>query len=172
MKHLWLVRHAKSSWDDAALTDFERPLNARGKKAAPDMARRLAALKPGIQRIVTSPARRALDTAKLLAEELEYPLAMLAIEPRIYEAAPRTLLEIIASQPDDRDVVMLVGHNPGMHELINRLAPEPVERVPTCTVAGLEFNAKRWADIPGLHARKLHFDYPRKGQPDDGEADK
>ncbi len=162
MKQLWLVRHAKSSWDSPGLTDFERALNDRGKKAAPDMGRRLAKRKVKLDRLVTSPARRAFDTAYAIADALDFPVHLLAVEPRIYEASLKTLLDVVAAQPDDCERVMLVGHNPGFSALADRLSPQGMEELPTCAVVGLSFKARHWRDIARERAEHVYYDYPKK----------
>lgn len=162
MRQLWLVRHAKSSWDSPDLTDFERPLNDRGKKSAPDMGRRLAKRKVKLDRIVTSPARRAFDTAYAIADALDFPVHLLAIEPRIYDAGVKTLLDVVASQPQDCESVMIVGHNPGFSELADRLSPKGMDELPTCAVVGLKFKAKHWRDVAHGKAESVYYDYPKK----------
>ncbi len=162
MKQLWLVRHAKSSWGHPDLSDVERPLNERGKKAVPEMGRRLAKRKLKLDRIVTSPARRAFDTAYALADALGFPVQLLAVEPRIYEASVKTLLEIVASQPQDCDRVMLVGHNPGFSELADRLSQKGMDELPTCAVVGFKFKAKHWRDVAHGKAESIYYDYPKK----------
>src|SRR5579863_6516167 len=116
-RRLVLVRHAKSSWDYAELSDFERPLNARGRRDAPLMARRLAAvLKPPL-RLISSPALRAITTAHAFAEALGQRHEDVRLEPRIYEATPAALLSLV-QQLDDADAqVLLFGHNPGFSDL-------------------------------------------------------
>lgn len=163
MKQLWLVRHAKSSWDSPDLTDFERPLNDRGKKSAPEMGHRLAKRKLKLDRIVTSPARRAFDTAYAIADALDFPVHLLAVEPRIYEANVKTLLDVVASQPEDCERVMLVGHNPGFSELADRLSPDGMDELPTCAVVGLKFKLKHWRDVARARAEDVYYDYPKKG---------
>lgn len=162
MKQLWLVRHAKSSWDSADLSDFERPLNERGKKAAPEMGRRLAKRKLKLDRIVTSPARRAFDTAFAIADALDFPVHLLAVEPRIYEASVKTLLDVVATQPEDCERVMLVGHNPGFSELADRLSPDGMDELPTCAVVALKFQVKHWREVARKRADSVYYDYPKK----------
>lgn len=147
MRLLTLVRHAKSSWDDPRLADFERPLNARGQRDAPRMAVHLRRALGVPERIVTSPAVRALTTARLFAEALDIPEAELIVQRRIYEASADTLLGL-AQQLDDADRhVMLCGHNPGLSELAHLLARCSFDDLPTCGAVQIGFAAVRWGDV-------------------------
>lgn len=147
MKHLWLARHAKSDWGNAAASDFDRELNERGLMNAPAMGRWLAQheVKPRV--IVTSPARRALQTAELLAEGMGISEAFIFHEPRIYEAHTGALQEIIEESDDGIDGLMLVGHNPAMTQLLNILSGRQLGDLPTCSVASLTFDTKHWAQL-------------------------
>ena len=164
MKYLYLVRHAKSSWDFPELTDFDRPLNKRGKRNAPEMGLRLAArdLKPDA--IISSPANRALTTARVIAEQLEFPLENIFEEHEVYHATCSKLVELICAFPDDKKCVMLVGHNPGFTDLANFLK-EPdyyIGNVPTCGVVAIEFTLNHWSEVNKHCGRMLFFDYPKK----------
>lgn len=142
MKRLLLLRHAKSSWDDPSLADFERPLNDRGRRAAPLMGAlmRERGLRPDL--VISSPARRASETVALALEAsgLETELRF---DERIYEASLSTLLEIVRQVEDGRNEVMLVGHNPGFEELLEYLTGE-ARRVPTATLARIALDTDRW----------------------------
>ncbi len=161
MKELWLVRHAKSDWGNSGASDFDRELNERGLLDAPAMGRWLAAkgVKPKV--IVTSPARRALSTAELLADAMGVSEAFVFHEPRIYEAHTGALQEVIEESDDSIDRLMLVGHNPGMTQLVNIMASAPVDNLPTCSVAALQFEVARWADISNHSANSTDIWRPR-----------
>ena len=164
MKYLYLVRHAKSSWDFPELTDFERPLNKRGKKNAPEMGLRLASRDLKLDAIVSSPANRAITTAKAIAEQLEYTLGDIIEDESVYHASGSTLIEIINQFSETWKTVMLVGHNPGFTDLANYLK-EPdyyISNVPTCGVVAIEFTTNNWGDITKHSGRMLFFDYPKK----------
>src|SRR5882757_4023814 len=126
---LTLIRHAKSDWDDRSLSDFERPLNARGLRDAPTMARRFVAglaREPATAlRLVSSPARRALTTAQLFADTLGIARRELVLEPRIYEAMPGTLLEIVRGFAETDRHVLMFGHNPGLSDFARIMADCP-----------------------------------------------
>lgn len=145
MKKLYLLRHAKSSWDDASLSDFERPLNARGFRTAPFMGRfmREKGLVPSF--ILSSPAERAKQTANLVKEAGAFP-GELRFDDRIYEASPRTLLAVAARVRDDVDSVIIVGHNPGIEGFI-RLLTDELEPMPTAALAVIDLDVLSWGMI-------------------------
>jgi phosphohistidine phosphatase len=158
MKKLMLVRHAKSDWGDAQLADFDRPLNSRGLKSAPEMAIRL--LKKGIvpQYLLSSPALRAKTTAKIFADTLG--LAEPDYERSIYEARYADLLKVINQLPEDYDFIALFGHNPGMSDLLYGLTGDMAD-MPTCAVAVISFNVSEWGMIGGDSGRVTYYGYPK-----------
>jgi len=162
MKNLVVIRHAKSSWDDPGLADIDRSLNGRGKHDAPLMGGLLKArgMRPG--RIVCSPAKRARKTAKLIAEELGYAAEAIDIRPGIYMEGLPALIAIIQGLDDAWQRVYLVGHNPDLTDLVNRLAGESIDNVPTCGVASIEFEVESWAHIMAGAGRLAFFDYPKR----------
>jgi len=123
MKILTLVRHAKSDWKDASLSDRQRPLNRRGKRDAPEMGRRIArhGIRPSL--IITSPAVRAWKTAKIIAREIGYPTEFLQREDALYLASLNDLLDAVVAQDNGFNSLMVVGHNPGMTDFANFLVP-------------------------------------------------
>jgi phosphohistidine phosphatase len=145
MKLLFLLRHAKSSWTDASLSDFERPLNERGLNAAPFMGELMArhALSPDV--IIASPATRAAQTARLV-KEAGGSNAEIRPDERIYEASPNTLRQVLSELSDDLDSAMLVGHNPGMEGLIRYLA-DRIEPMPTAALAVIKLKIESWSEI-------------------------
>ena len=161
MKTLFLVRHAKSSWDDTALPDKDRPLDARGKRDAPTIGERLARrdVKPDL--IVSSPARRALTTAEIIARKLDYKLKDIVVDDRLYASAVDDLLNVIHKLGDKQERVMLFGHNPELTELAHRFSSE-ITHMPTCAVAEFTFNAKSWSNIGKATLAKVALDYPKK----------
>lgn len=153
MKTIYLLRHAKSSWDDPDLADFDRPLNSRGLKAARFIGALMfeRGIKP--ERIVSSPAKRAKQTAVLVREIAELP--KLEIDDRIYEASSLTLFNLVSEFADDTRSVLIVGHNPGMEELIRLLTGEP-HSIPTAALSRLTLNIDRWSDL-ALDSGTLDF---------------
>jgi phosphohistidine phosphatase len=163
MKTLLLVRHAKSSRDDSTLPDKDRPLDARGKRDAPKMGRRLAKrdVKPDL--ILSSPARRALTTAGIIAKELDYCVKDIVVHDRLYSATADDLLSVIRKLSDKRKCVMLLGHNPELTELAHRLSSE-ITHLPTCAVAEFTFGAESWSDVGRAKPNSIALDYPKKSQ--------
>lgn len=161
MKTLFLVRHAKSSRDDPALPDRERPLNDRGRSDAPMMGKRLArhGMKPDL--LVSSPALRALVTAHLFADELGYPREDIVVDDRLYGSSPDGLLAVVHALDDKVDRALLFGHNPEFAELAHRLSSEVAE-MPTCSVAEFRFETKAWSDVGKLAPSKVKQDAPKK----------
>ncbi len=161
MKTLYLVRHAKSSRADPSLADRDRPLDDRGARDAPTMARRLARrhVKPDL--LVSSPALRALTTAELFAAELGCKRKDIVVEERLYASSPEQLLAVVQELDDKLDRVMLFGHNPELSELAQRLSSE-IGEMPTCAVAELDFDTKSWSDVGATQPVRAALDFPKK----------
>lgn len=162
MKTLTLLRHAKSSWKHPELDDFDRPLNGRGRRDAPEAGARLAQRTVPPDRIVSSPALRARATAEAVATALAYPLSAIVHEPRIYEAAPGTLLDILRAQPDTCAHLLLVGHNPGLTDFANGLAGAGLDKLPTAGAYTLTLPIARWADAAFGQGSPLAYDRPQR----------
>lgn len=148
MKTLFLLRHAKSSWDDPNLTDFERPLNKRGLEAAPKIGQYIKQqnIKPDV--VISSTAARARETAELIIESAELEVE-LRFEERIYEATWLDLLRVIASIGDEKETALLIGHNPGFEETVFRLTNERVTML-TAALVKTELDIKHWNDTREL----------------------
>lgn len=144
MKTLLLLRHAKSSWKEQNLSDFERPLNGRGLKAAPLMGRFLRRKKIQPDMIVSSPAERAHQTARLVIEAMKLDAAH-RLDERIYEASVHDLLEVISQVEESANVILLVGHNPGLEELLEILTGE-AQQMPTATLALITLDIDKWSE--------------------------
>ena len=142
MKTLLLLRHAKSSWKDTKVKDFDRPLNQRGLKAAPAIGRLMRKRKLEPKLVLSSPAERARRTTQLVIDaagmktELRY-------DERIYEATGARLFEIVTQIEDDADMALLVGHNPGLEELLEKLTGE-ARRLPTAALVCVELDIEKW----------------------------
>jgi phosphohistidine phosphatase len=162
MRLVTLVRHAKSSWDYPELSDFERPLNERGRRDAPRMAARVPDTLGLPDRLVTSPALRAITTARYFLDVLQLPEERLVVQPQIYEASDETLLALVRRFDDGDTHVMMFGHNPGFTELAHALAPCPFDDLPTCAIVQIEFAARRWSDIGERGGRVRHYFYPKQ----------
>jgi phosphohistidine phosphatase len=145
MKELYLLRHAKSSWDDSSLDDFDRPLNERGKKAAPIMGRvmREKNLKPDL--ILCSPSKRTKQTAKhvINASKLK---SEITYDERIYEASTADLIELLKAQDAKLESILLIGHNPGIESLLTNLTGAN-ETFPTAALAKIVLEIEKWKGI-------------------------
>ena len=163
-KTLVLVRHAKSSWTESGLSDHDRPLNERGKRDAPFMAKRMAESGLAIDLIVSSSANRALTTAKHYADALNIAHTDIQVVPSIYEADVRQLMDAINALDDAHSTVVMFGHNPGFSYLIQYLNGSMLH-MPTNGVAHLEINVNSWANVGTGSATLIDFDYPKKHLP-------
>ena len=145
MKTLLVLRHAKSSWREAELADHDRPLNKRGKHDAPRMGElmREEGLLPDL--ILTSSARRALTTAELVAEASGYD-GEIQVSRDLYAAGPEEFIDALCALPDELETVMVVGHNPGLEELVEALTEES-SAMPTAALAQVELKIERWVDL-------------------------
>ena len=166
MRRLHLLRHAKSSWDDPALSDRDRPLAPRGRKAAARIARWAGKHDVRPRLVLCSGARRARDTLEGVMPGLDTP--EVRIEDGLYAANAQALLERLRTLPDDVDEAMLVGHNPGLREVLLLLA-EPGElreraraKVPTGALATLEVTVASWSELGPGCARIVAFVVPRE----------
>ena len=162
MKCLTLIRHAKSDWNRNNLADFDRPLNQRGKKAAPKMGRRLAERGIIPELLISSPAKRARKTARLIARELGIAKQDIIYHPDIYAAGERTLVEIVSSLPGYCNHAALIGHNPGISELASWLCSGSPGWMPTCAILTLELAVDSWQEIYRGCGCLLSYDYPKK----------
>ena len=166
---LTLLRHAKSAWDAPALTDFERPLAARGLEAAPRMGEHLARAASRPTLVIASTAVRAQETLRLVIERLpERP--QVRSEQAAYLASPATLLALVRSAPAEVRHLMLVGHNPGLHELALELSgsgpPDALAslaaKLPTAGMVTIAFDATSWREIGPGRGRLVEFATPRQ----------
>ena len=162
MKILTIVRHAKSSWKDTSLSDRKRPLNTRGERDAPVMGRRIHehGIRPSL--IVTSPAKRAWTTAKIIAREIHYPLEFLQREDGLYLASLNEILDTIVAQDNGFNNLMIVGHNPGLTDFGNFLVPGLTNNLPTAGVVSVEIDQDDWSLYTQPQARLLVHDWPKK----------
>lgn len=162
MKKLFIVRHAKSSWDFSELDDYDRPLNKRGKKNAPEMGKRLANrhIKPDI--LITSPAKRAAATARRIAEEISFPIKDIQKQPLLYFSSISKMISVLNDVNDDIGTLMIFGHNPGLTDLTNILSGSDIYNIPTCGIAEIDFNVSSWNEIGKDTGKLVSFDYPKK----------
>lgn len=167
MLSLALFRHAKSSWEDADLDDFDRPLNARGRAAAPIMGEAIRSFPFKPQVILCSPAKRTRETFELIEPSLAH--SPVQFEDQLYLTNSETLLDRLRQVPATEKTVMMIGHNPGLHELaltlIGRGDAKSISRLedkfPTAAVAILSFEETSWRDIGDASGRLEAFITPR-----------
>jgi phosphohistidine phosphatase len=159
MRTLYLLRHAKSSWKDASLSDFERPLKRRGREAAQQMGERLAQEKLKNPVLICSPAVRTRETAELILKSSKLRVEE-RWDERIYEASLRDLLQVVTEIPDDKKVVILIGHNPGFEELLAFLTGESL-RMPTAALAKIKFDVS-WKDVEARSGKLDWFTTPKE----------
>jgi len=165
MKTLYLIRHAKSSWDAPELDDFERPLNKRGTKDAPNMAKRLKEKRVTPDCMISSPATRALDTCKEFARILDFNKDKIKTDKRLYHANEDQILTVLRElkdrEGDEEEVVMLFGHNPGLTEFTNVLLNETIDNIPTCGIVKGNLKIDRWKDASFGCGKLASFDFPK-----------
>jgi len=161
MKKLFIVRHAKSGWDDASMADHARPLNERGMRDAPRMAEHVCKHYAHPQLLVSSTAVRARSTAEYFAGTFQLPASAVQATEQIYEADVQTLLDVITNLDNEVEAVMLVGHNPGVTSLVSYLIPKHFSHMPTCAIAILWFrDAVSWQEIGRGTGELEAFLYP------------
>ncbi len=161
MKHLYLIRHAKSSWADPALSDFDRPLNKRGKNDAPFMGQQMAAFEHRPELIVSSPAKRARKTARVIGAALGFAKKEVVLEKRLYTFSSEPLIDFIRKTEDSVKTLALVGHNHGLTECAELLSSESLGNVPTCGIVLIAFSLQSWNMVGAAKGTLLLFDYPK-----------
>lgn len=163
MKNLWLIRHAKSSWNQGDLQDSFRPLNERGYRDAPEMATRVK--KAGIipELIITSPAIRAYSTAMIFADVMRYPHNEIKIISKLYGATVSGYLSTIQTLPDQYTNVFLFAHNPTISQTLEVLAGMEHQELPTCGIAHIQFMHDSWAECAAKSGKLMLLDYPKNG---------
>lgn len=162
MKTLTIVRHAKSSWKDSSLPDKQRPLNRRGERDAPEMGRRIHehGIRPSL--IVSSPAVRAWTTAKVIAHAINYPREFLQKEDSLYLASLDEILDVIVAQDNGFNNLMVVGHNPGLTDVVNFLVPGLTNNLPTAGVVSVQIDQDNWSLYDRPATELLVHDWPKK----------
>lgn len=162
MKILYLMRHAKSSWKEAGLEDHQRPLNKRGKRNVSLMGNRLRARSISLDRIVTSNARRALETALPIGDSLGLDSAAIQRESWLYHASQDRIIAIVRTLKDHWQQVMIVGHNPGLQDTANLFLTPPIPKLPTAGIVTLGFEIDTWQEIDRKQLVYSDFDFPKR----------
>ena len=161
MKHLLLVRHAKSSWDNFSVKDFDRPLNERGKKDAPLMAKRLLKKDIMIDAFISSPAKRARKTAEAFVKEYKGDKEHLILLDELYLASPSAFEEVIKNINDRYHSIAIFSHNEGITQFANSLTDTKTDNIPTSGIFAVKVKSKHWSDFAKAKKDFWFFDYPR-----------
>lgn len=162
MKTLYLLRHAKSSWDNPDLKDFERPLSERGIRDVPLMAERFRSRNGRVDTIICSPAVRTKTTAQMFAKELGFPRDEIGSNPELYFAGSNMFLKAASLLDEECEMAIMVGHNPAITEFVNEMAGCEIDNIPTCGLVELRLPIEDWSKIAFSSAELIDFDYPKK----------
>ncbi|MEM6964115.1 MAG: histidine phosphatase family protein [Bacteroidota bacterium] len=163
MKTVYFIRHAKSSWEDPGLMDIERPLNKRGFRDAPFMAKLMKGKEIQPDKLISSPANRAFTTATYFAKALDIPEQAIVVRKEIYHAYPEEVLSLIRNLDNADAIVYLFGHNPCFTSLANQFSKNYIPNVPTCGIVKVEADVDRWSDfeqqgiLTAFHYPKQYF---------------
>lgn len=158
VKSIILMRHAKSSWKNADLEDFKRPLNERGKNDAPLMADVLARYPIRIDLLISSNAVRALETAKIVAERLKIKLTT---NEKLYMASSNSIIKIINGIDERFSNLLIIAHNPGLTNLVNEISNYQIENLPTDGLIAFSLEG-RWIDFGKKKCKFLFYEFPKK----------
>jgi len=162
MKKIYLIRHAKSSWKDATIDDFERPLNGRGKRDVAFMGKRLKMFEVMPDLIYTSPAKRAEKTAKEIAKEIACDKKKIKLNDTLYEGSYEGYLDLIHTIDDHYSSIFIIAHNPTITEVGERLSGAILSNIPTCAIVCISFDVESFKEITEESGHILFFDYPKK----------
>lgn len=172
MRTVYICRHAKSSWADPGMADFDRPLNARGERDAPAMAAYFKARNEMVDLLVSSTAVRALATARCYAQALgatevrafdpDAPLPQLLLRPELYHPTVPAILHLLNHLPAAVNAVMLFGHNPGFTEVVEYLSSEHIGNLPTCGIVRIDFPLDDWAHVSRDLGTLVWMDHPKR----------
>ena len=162
MKNLYLTRHAKSSWGNPGLADIDRPLNSRGKKAAPLMGKLIVDKGEKPELLISSPANRAFSTAKVFASAMGLHETDVLIKDTIYGAGVHQLLNLVQDVDDLYNSIMLFGHNPTFTSFGNMVSGENIMNIVTCGVVRIDFEFSSWKNIDFNSGRMIYYEYPKK----------
>ena len=161
MKQLLLVRHAKSSWDDFSIKDFDRQLNERGKKDAPMMAKRLLKKDIDIDAFISSPAKRARKTAEAFAKEYDEKKADVIFVDELYLASPSVFTDVIKKVDDRYKTIAVFSHNEGITQFANTLTDIRTDNIPTAGIFAIKIKTKHWKEFEEAEKEFWFLDYPK-----------
>ncbi|HEX6430758.1 MAG TPA: histidine phosphatase family protein [Niastella sp.] len=161
MKSIIIIRHAKSSWDQLGVDDFDRPLNERGKEDAPKMAKRLAERNINIDAFISSSAKRARKTASIFIKEFNGQKDDVILVPELYLAGPEAFYNAIAQAPPTASIIAIFAHNPGITEFANELTDVRIDDMPTCAIFAVKADIEDWSAFKDAEKQYWFFDYPK-----------
>ena len=161
MKTLLLIRHAKSSWEDEGVSDFDRPLNDRGKRDAPVMAERLHERGIKIDAFVSSPAKRAKKTAEHFVKKYKKNEDEIIFKTELYMAGEQAFIDVVEKLDEKYDTVAIFSHNPGITEFANSMTEARIDNIPTSGIFAVSIEAKKWTKFREAKKKLLFFDYPK-----------
>jgi len=162
MKTLFLVRHAKSDWENSNLLDIERPLNERGYSNANSMSLLFKEKQDNPDLIITSPAIRAITTALIFARNLNYDSNLISIQKELYESSVKDYLKVVSKTDEQFKSIILFAHNPTISGFAETLCKSLPMEMPTCAIAGIHFDCKKWGDLKTTKGELFLFEYPKK----------
>lgn len=166
MKTVYIVRHAKSSWDNPLQPDVERPLLEKGKKRTKKIIDFLQSEHVRVDHMISSHAVRALETAKILAHALNFPKEDIRIDSRIYSTDGEGLFTEFYDLPQNASSVMIVGHNPALTEFVNYFLDPPIDNLPTSGVVSVSFETERWEEVATAAHHVNFMAFPKILSPD------
>jgi phosphohistidine phosphatase len=162
MKTIILIRHAKSSWKNKDLKDTERPLKKRGSSDAVLMAKLLKEKGLKVEKLISSPAERALATAKAFAAEIGIAETEIENDERLYMESKTKMLKLISELDEKLGTVALVSHNPALSNLANFFLDEDIGDIPTASMVAIEFDTDWWNGVEKKKGNMIFFEYPKK----------
>jgi phosphohistidine phosphatase len=161
-RELFIVRHAKSSWDLENISDIDRPLSLKGIRNAYEMARRLKIDCNIPEKFITSPANRAMHTATIFINVFELPFETLRVDTRMYAHGAQEIVGMIKSEPAETQRLMIFGHNPDFSELAKQFTKKPIFDIPTSGIVIFTFNCNDWKTIGKATLISEYMDFPKK----------
>ena len=160
MKRLILIRHSKSSWKDLSLTDFNRPLNGRGKLDGPLMADYLKRKIDKIDYLHSSSSVRTFETSKYFIKQIQFE--KVEYDDALYHCSATSILNMISNYSDDYQSVMIIAHNPGLTNLINNITNISLDNLPTTGLAEIEFNINSWSKLSYKNSNLIDLKFPKQ----------
>jgi phosphohistidine phosphatase len=162
MKYLFIIRHAKSSWDNPFTKDFERPLNERGEKSIAVMGKFLKINDENFDIVISSPAKRAITTASGICNFIHYKTESIQVDNTIYHASSFQLFKTITGISDQYETAALFGHNPGLTDLCNYLTEDYISNLPTCGIVKIRFDIDSWSEVSKGNGKTIYLETPKK----------